>query len=76
MLDETAAALRRFDARHWSDLALPRTTWVVATQDGVLAPEHQLASARHFGASVVELDANHAIVLSATSAVLDVLAEV
>jgi len=73
LLDETAAALRRFDAREWTDLALPPTTWVVATRDGVLAPEHQLASAHHFGAEVVEVDAQHSIVVQTPEAVLGII---
>ncbi len=74
LLDETATALRRFDARGWSDLALPAsTTWVVATQDTILAPDNQLASARHFGAHVVEVDAQHSMVVQAPEAVLGIL---
>lgn len=73
LLDETAVALRRFDARDWTDLALPPTTWVVATGDGVLAPEHQLASAHHFGATVVEVEAQHSMVVQAPELVLEIL---
>ncbi len=75
LLDETAAALRRFDARRWGELSLPPTTWVVATEDGVLAPEHQLASARHFGATVAEVEAHHSLVLQAPQEVLGILNE-
>jgi len=73
LLDETALALRRFDARDWTDLSLPSTTWVIATRDGVLAPEHQLISARHFEAEVVEVDAQHSMVVQAPEAVLGIL---
>ncbi|MDH3539988.1 MAG: alpha/beta hydrolase [Acidimicrobiia bacterium] len=72
LLDETAQALRRFDARSWTDLSLPPTTWVVATEDGVLAPEHQLASARHFGVPVVEVAAQHSMVVQSPDAVLGI----
>jgi pimeloyl-ACP methyl ester carboxylesterase len=73
LLDETAGALRRFDARDWADLALPPTTWVVATGDGVLAPDHQIASARHFGVEVLEVDAEHSMVVQAPEVVLEIL---
>lgn len=73
LLDQTAHALRRFDARDWTDLSLPPTTWVVATEDGVLAPQHQLASARHFGAAVVEVASQHSMVVQSPHAVLGIL---
>lgn len=74
LLDETATALSRFDARKWSDLSLPPdTTWVVAKQDTILAPENQLASARHFAATVIEVDAQHSLVVQAPQAVLEIL---
>ena len=75
LLDETASALSRFDARNWTDLTLPPTTWVVATHDGVLAPEHQISSARHFDARVVEVDAQHSMVVQSPGAVLELLEE-
>ncbi len=73
LLDETATALRHFDAREWTDLPLPPTTWVVATRDGVLDTAHQLASARHFDAEIVELDAPHSMVVHAPEAVIELL---
>jgi len=73
LLHETATALRRFDARGWTELLATPTTWVVAAQDGVLAPEHQRASARHFAATVVEVEAQHSIVTQAPAAVLGIL---
>jgi hypothetical protein len=72
-LREAAAVLRRFDARGWTDLALPPTTWVVAGRDRVLAPGHQRASARHLGADVVELDVEHSRVVQAHPALLELL---
>ncbi len=73
LLHETATALRRFDARGWTELLLPPTTWVVAAQDGVLDPEHQRASARRFDAEVVEIEAQHSMVVQAPAAVLGIL---
>lgn len=74
LLDETATALSRFDARDWVDLGLPAdTTWVIAKQDSILAPEHQIASARHFNATVLEVDAQHSMVVQAPEAVLEIL---
>ena len=73
LLEETAAELRGFDARRWDGFYLPPTTWVVAARDGVLAPEHQHSSARHFGAEVVELDEEHSMVVKAPQAVTAIL---
>jgi hypothetical protein len=73
LLEETATVLRRFDARTRADLARPPTTWVVATRDGVLDAAHQLASARHFDAQVVELEAVHSMVVYAPQAVIRLL---
>jgi pimeloyl-ACP methyl ester carboxylesterase len=72
-LREAAAALRRFDARGWTDLELPHTTWVVAGRDRVLAPGHQRASARHCGADVVELDVEHSMVVPAQRDLFEIL---
>jgi hypothetical protein len=72
-LREAAAVLRRFDARGWTDLHLPPTVWVVAGRDRVLAPLHQRASARHFGAEVVELDVEHSKVVQAHPELLQLL---
>ena len=73
VLEETASALRRFDARTWDDFLLPTTTWVVASRDNVLPPEHQVASADHFDADVVEVDAQHSMVLEAPEVVSKIL---
>ncbi len=73
LLDDTAAALRRFDARGWEDLGLPRTLWVVAVEDTVLAPEHQRASALMVGAEMIEVDAHHSLVVQAPDVVLTIL---
>jgi pimeloyl-ACP methyl ester carboxylesterase len=74
ILDETATALSRFDARRWDDLALPpRSLWVVASQDSILAPRNQIASGRHFGAEVVEVAAQHSVVVQNPEALLPIL---
>lgn len=73
ILNESAACLRRFDARKWSDIALPPTTWVVATEDGVLAPRHQLVSARYFEADVVEMATHHSLVVQNPEAVSNII---
>jgi pimeloyl-ACP methyl ester carboxylesterase len=73
LLAEAAAALRRFDARGWTDLSLPPTIWVVADQDQILASTHQRASARHFGAECVELAVEHSMLLGARGEILEVL---
>lgn len=76
LLREAAFALRRFDARSWSDLELPPTTWVVAGRDRVLAPGHQRASARRFGAEVVVLDVEHSMVVNAHRDLLEIIDKV
>jgi hypothetical protein len=48
---------------------------VVTTDDGVLDPRHQLASAQHFGADVIELAAHHSLVVQSPDAVADVVAD-
>jgi pimeloyl-ACP methyl ester carboxylesterase len=73
LLYEASVALRGFDARDWLDFSLPPTTWLVATNDRVLRPVHQRASAALFDADVVEMDADHSIVLRDPDAVLEVL---
>jgi pimeloyl-ACP methyl ester carboxylesterase len=73
VLEETAAELRRFDARKWADLNLPPATWLVTLEDGVMAPAHQRASARHFGIPTVDLPSDHPVVIRAPAAVADIL---
>lgn len=59
ILTDSAHALRRFDARPWTDLTLPPTLWVVTTKDGVVNPADQLASARHLGVPSVSVVSHH-----------------
>ena len=73
LLREAAAALRRFDARAWVDLELPPTTWVVASNDRVLPAKHQLASAEYFDAEVVEVEAEHPLVVQVPERLLTIL---
>lgn len=73
LLDETAAALRRFDARPWCENGMPPTTWVVTTRDGVIDARHQRASGRAMGATIVELIAEHSVVSAMPDDVLEIL---
>lgn len=76
LLRQGAAALRRFDASHWDGLELPTAHWVVSSDDRVLPPQHQRASARLFGARIHEIDGGHSIVMDAPDSVTRVLDEV
>lgn len=63
VLNQSAAALTRFDLSE-VPMKLPgRTEWVVADADGVLPVEEQLASARRHGVSVRRIDSTHAVAL-------------
>lgn len=70
VLRESAAELRRFDAREWVDLLLPPTAWVVAAADGIIHPRHQRASGELLGAEIIELDSEHSVVTEAPDEVL------
>lgn len=70
VLRESAAELRRFDAREWADLLLPPTAWVVAAADGIIHPRHQRASGELLGAEIIELDSEHSVVTEAPEEVL------
>lgn len=73
VLSESAAALRRFDARPWSDLSLPTTRWIVPTLDTVLAPRHQYESAQLLGGEIFEIEAQHSMVLQAPERILRII---
>lgn len=63
VLNQSAAALTRFDL---SDAPLnlpPRCEWIVADADGVLPVDEQLASAERHSVPVTHLDASHAVAL-------------
>ena len=70
VLRESAAELRRFDARDWVDLLLPSTVWVVAAADGIIHPRHQRASGALLGAEIIELDSEHSVVTEVPDQVL------
>jgi hypothetical protein len=44
----------------------------VAAEDGVLAPDHQRASARHFDVPVIEVAAQHSMVVQFPDAVIGI----
>lgn len=73
ILAESASELRHFDARGWSDLSLPRTTWVVASDDGVLSPRHQRASAEQYATTMVEVEAQHSMVVQVPDKALEII---
>jgi len=70
---QSAAALRQFDARLWTHSEFPPITWVVTTEDGIIDPRHQRASARLFGAELVEMLAGHSIVIDHPDRIVDVI---
>lgn len=76
LLRQGANALRRFDASRWDDFDPPRSHWVISTEDRVLPPAHQRASAHLFDASVHEIEGGHSIVMDAPDQVIGVLNEV
>lgn len=76
LLRQGANALRRFDASKWEGFELPRAHWVVSTDDRVLPPQHQHASAQLFGARVHEIRGGHSIVMDAPDQVIGVIDQV
>ncbi len=60
---DTALELRRFDARRWSELRLPPTTWLVTTRDGIIPAAHQRLSSMFFESRRVELPCDHSAVI-------------
>lgn len=73
VLIDSAIELRRFDARRWSDLELPPTTWVITTRDGVVPAAHQRLSAMTFGARRIEIPCEHSAVIDQPDTVLKVI---
>lgn len=73
MLRQGAAALRRFDASGWKDLEMPNSHWVIPTDDRILPPHHQHASARLVDATVHEVRAGHSVVIDAAGEIADIL---
>ena len=73
VLAETAAELRRFDARKWESFAIPRAIWIVTTDDDVVPPEDQRASAHHFGVPTVDLTSDHRAAKRAPEVVAEII---
>ena len=73
VLAETAAELRRFDARKWADLRIPESVWIVTTEDGVIHPDVQRASANHLGIPTVDLASDHRAVTRASNEVARII---
>jgi hypothetical protein len=73
VLLDTAMELRRFDARRWTGLQMPPTTWVITTRDGVIDPADQHASAHMFARYRVELPTEHSVVIEAPDRVTRIL---
>lgn len=73
VLEDSADELRRFDARSWIDLRIPRAAWIVTLEDGIIAASDQRASAHHFGIPTVDIAADHRVVSRATAAVAEVV---
>lgn len=62
-LEATARALKSFDARQWNRTGLAKITWMVTMADGIIDPDEQLASARLFTDDIVEVNAEHSVVM-------------
>lgn len=74
VLIEAAIELQRFDARRWGPLLrLPPTTFGITTQDGVIDPSDQRASARWFDCRMVDLPTDHSVVSLAPDSVMRLL---
>lgn len=73
VLVDSAFELRKFDARRWTDVPMPPTTWVVTTNDGIIGVEDQRASAERFAAHRVEVPYEHRLVIEAPDQVMGIL---
>ena len=73
VLTQTASELRRFDARKWKGLSIPNAVWIVTVEDGVVSPDDQRASARHFGIPVIDLASDHPAVRRAPGEVSEII---
>lgn len=70
---DSALELRRFDARRWTGLRLPPTTWVITARDGVIDPDDQRSSAAMLAQHRVELQCEHSLVVEAPDQVTRIL---
>ena len=73
VLAATAAELRRFDARTWEYFHIPQGLWVVTTEDRVVAPNDQRASARHFGIPTVDIASDHPAAMRAPTEIAETI---
>ncbi len=62
-LEATARALKSFDARKWDRSGMAPITWMVTKADGIIEPDEQLTSARIFTDDIVEVQAEHSVVM-------------
>ena len=62
-LEATARALKSFDARKWDRSEMAPITWMVTKADGIIDPDEQLTSARIFTEDIVEVQAEHSVVM-------------
>jgi len=62
-LEATARALKSFDARKWDRSDMAPITWMVTKADGIIDPDEQLTSARIFTEDIVEVQAEHSVVM-------------
>lgn len=62
-LEATARALKSFDARQWDQAGMAPITWMVTTADGIIDPDEQMTSASLFTDDIVEVQAEHSVVM-------------
>jgi hypothetical protein len=73
IMEESAAELRRFDARPWADINFPSALWIVTSEDGVIAPDDQRASAARFKIPTVEVPFDHRLTTEAAPRVGEII---
>jgi pimeloyl-ACP methyl ester carboxylesterase len=73
IMEESAAELRRFDARPWTNLNLPPALWIVTAEDGVISPEDQRASAARFKIPAVDVPFDHRLTTQAATRVAEII---
>ena len=73
VLEESAIALKRFDARGWRGFRIPPGVWIVTLHDGVISADDQRSSASHFGIPVVEIPSDHPVVMRDAEAVAGII---
>ena len=73
IMEESAAELRRFDARRWNDFKLPPALWIVTGEDGVISPFDQHSSAIRLGIATVEVPFDHRLTTEAAPRVAGII---